>query len=310
MAKNLVELLPDGRLTALDRGYCFIAPHPKTSQQIQYAANSAADPATSFGEAIADYKAVLGRLAVSVTGQSGFQDWITAEDVNKKLHFLDQRADQLQTLFLNKTLTAAQTHPVSAVLLQQFFQIDGAMTVTATANLDSARNQLRQQYASEYSAFGADAATADAWLDSVLVLELAADLHEKEEMLIYDFVADAANLAGDGLDAFEGFFDVTYRKHDYDYGRSVAQQKLTLYKGQAGSIFANLHWTPKPIDPIDPNLNNVDLSQVDEAKRQQVKTQIFAAADAFLKELNVEIAVRKIIEVAFIDGRVKKLLSL
>jgi predicted acylesterase/phospholipase RssA len=310
MAKNLVELLPDGRLTALDRGYCFIAPHPKTSEQIQYAADSTADPATSFGAAIADYMAVLGRLAVSVIGQSGFQDWITAEDVNKKLHLLDQRAVQMQTLFLNKTLTPDQTRAVSDALLQQFFQVDGAMTATATANLGSARSQLRQQYALEYSGFGADVATADAWLDSILVLELAADLHEKEEMLIYDFVADTTKLAGGGLDAFEGFFDVSYRKHDYDYGRSVAQQRLNLYKDQPGSVFANLHWTPKPIDPIDPNLNNVDLSRVDEAKRQQVKTQITAAADAFLKELDVEIAVRKIIEVAFIDGRVKKLLSL
>jgi hypothetical protein len=129
-------------------------------------------------------------------------------------------------------------------------------------------------------------------------------------MLIYDFVADTTKLAGNGLEAFEGFFDVTYRKHDYDYGRSVAQQKLNSYKDQPGSIFANLHWTPKAIDPIDPNLNNVDLSHVDEAKRQQVKSQITSAADAFLQELGVEIAVRKIIEVAFIDGRVKKLLSL
>ena len=50
----------------------------------------------------------------------------------------------------------------------------------------------------------------------------------------------------------------------------MGQQKLGQYKAQPGSIFANLHWTPKPIDPIDPKLNHVDLSQVDEAKRQKV----------------------------------------
>jgi hypothetical protein len=310
MAKNLVELLPDGHLNALDRGYCFIAPQPKTSQEILYTTDPAADPSTAFGAAVADYKVVLDRIALSVIGQAGFQDWIMAEDINKKLHLLDKRADRLQNLFLNKTLTAAQTQPVSAALLQEFFQIDGTMTLTAKANLDAARDQLRQQYASEYSCFGVDLTTADAWLDSVLILELAAGLHEKEEMLIYDFVADATELAGNGLDAFEGFFDVSYRKHDYDYGRSVAQQKLRQYKAQPGSIFANLHWTPKPIDPIDPNLNHVDLSKVDENKRQKVKDQICAAADGLLQELNVDFAARKIIEAAFVDGAVKKLLSL
>jgi hypothetical protein len=280
MAKNLVELLPDGHLNALDRGYCFIAPQPKTSREIQYTADPAADPGTAFGGALADYKVVLERIALSVTGQAGFQDWIMAEEINEKLHLLDERADQLQRLFLNKTLTAAKARPVSTALLEQFFQIGSAMTPSATANLTAAREQLRRQYASEYSGFGADLTTADAWLDSVLVLELAAGLHEKEEMLIYDFVADTTQLAGNGLDAFEGFFDVSYRKHDYDYGRSVAQQKLMQYKVQPGSIFADLHWRPKPIDAIDPNLNHVDLSKVDEKRRQQVKDRLAARRTA------------------------------
>jgi len=310
MAKNLVELLPGGHLTAMDRGYLFIAPQPKTSQEIQYTADPKADPSTAFGAAVADYKVVLERILLSVMGQAGFQDWIMAESVNKKLHLLDERADQLQKLFLTKKLTAAQTQPVSSALLQGFFAIGGAMTAAAESNLDAARDQLRQQYASEYSAFGADKATADAWLDSVLVLELAAGLHEKEEMLIYDFVADTTKLAGNGLHAFEGFFDVKYRKHDYDYGRSVAQQKLREYATQPGSIFANLQWVPKPIDAIDPNLNQVDMSQVDKQKREQVKDQVSAAVDSFLQEGNIDFAARKIVELAFVDGRIKKLLAL
>jgi putative transposase len=89
----------------------------------------------------------------------------------------------------------------------------------------------------------------------------------KEEMLIYDFVADPKQLASNQLEAFEGFFEVSYRKHDYDYGRSVAQQKLAQYKTQPGSVFSNLHRAPKPIDPIDPSLNNPEMSKVDVNKR-------------------------------------------
>lgn len=309
MAKNFVEQLPDGRVTAMDRGYLFIAPQPKTSEQISFTTDPNADPSSAFGAGIADYKAVLSRLVSSIMGQAGFQDWITAEDVNEKLHLLDERADELQKLFLNRTLTAAQTLPVSAAILPSFFQIDGAMTPAAIANLNAARDQLRKQYATEYGGFGTDTNTADAWLDSVLVLELAANLHEKEEMLIFDFVADTAKLAGGGLEAFEGFFDVSYRKHDYDYGRSVAQQNLARYKAQGG-IFVDLHWTPRPIDPIDPTLNKVDMTKVDEDKRNKVKDQILSAADAFLQELGVNLAERKIVEIAFVDGQVKKMLAL
>jgi hypothetical protein len=309
MAKNLVEQLPDGRVTALDRGYLFIAPQPKSSAQIDFTADPKADPSGVFGSAVADYKAVLSRLLSSIMGQAAFQDWITAENVNEKLRLLDRRADQLQKLFLNHTLSAVQTQPVSAAILASFFQIGGAMTPAAVANLGAARDQLRQQYASEYAGFGPDTNTAEAWLDSVLVLELAAELHEKEEMLIYDFVADISKLAGNGLDAFGGFFDVSYRKHDYDYGRSVAQENLKRYKTQGG-VFGDLQWTPKPIDPIDPNLNNLGIAQIDEDKRGKVKDQILSAADAFLQELGVNLAERKIVEVAFVDGQVRKLLAL
>jgi Patatin-like phospholipase len=309
MAKNLVEQLPDGRVTALDRGYLFIAPQPKTSGQISFTTDPNADPSKAFGSAIADYKVVLFRLLSSIMGQADFQDWITAEDVNDKLHLLDKRADQLQALFLHNILTAAQTQPVSAAILPSFFQINGAMTPASVANLDAARDQLRKQYAPEYAAFGTDMNTADAWLDSVLVLELAANLHEKEEMLIYDFVADTTKLAGNGLDAFEGFFDVAYRKHDYDYGRSVAQENLGRYKAQGG-IFGDLHWTPRAIDTIDASLNNIDMTKIDEDKRNRVKDQLLSAADSLLQELGVNFGEREIVKITFVDAQVKQLLSL
>jgi hypothetical protein len=310
MAKNLVEMLPGGHLNADKRGYLFIAPHPKTSEDVPYTTDPNADPAKSFGAANADYKGLVERLAESVIGQSEFQDWMVAEQVNDKLRLLDKRADQLQALFLSGSLTAAQANPVSAALLHAFFKVDDVMTPSAIANLNAARTQLKQQYSLEYARFGGDIATADVWLDAVLVLELAAGLHEKEEMLIYDFVADTGRLASTGLEAFEGFFDVSYRKHDYDYGRSMGQKQLAMYQGQQGSVFANLHWTPKPIDPIDPNLNNLDMSKVDKSKRQQVYRQISNAAGDLLQELNVNLIIRKALMVFFIQGKIKRMLAL
>src|SRR5208282_4476848 len=127
---------------------------------------------------------------------------------------------------------------------------------------------------------------------------------------IYDFVADTRLLAGNGLQAFEGFFDVAYRKHDYDYGRSIGQQQLALYQRQPGSVFANLHWTPKPIDPIDPNMNALDMSKVDKKKRQQVYQQLCDAANSLLQELGENLLTRKALMSFYIEGKIKKMLAL
>ena len=307
LAKNLVERQPGGHQNADQRGYLFIAPRPKTSEAIQYTSDPNADPGTAFGAANANFKAVVERLAESVIGQSEFQDWMEAERINDKLLLLDQRASELQDLFLSGTLTAGVTTPVSAALLPRFFQQDKAMMLS---ELDAARTQLKQQYAGEYAAFGADHISADAWLDAVLVLELAAGLHEKEEMLIYDFIAETSKLASNGLEAFAGFFDASYRKHDYDYGRSIGQQQLAFYKALPGSVLANLHWTPKAIAPIDSNLNNLDMSKVDKNKRQQVYGQMCNAADTLLQELGQNLVVRKMVMTFFIKGQIKKMLAL
>lgn len=305
MAKNLVERIPGGRLNASDRGYLFVAPKQKSSTAVK----DSSSPTLGFDAATADYKVLASRLADSVIGESEFQDWAVAEGYNDQLCLLDKRADELQALFLNGTLTPALTLPVSKILLDSFFSIDHQMTPAAEANLNAARAQLKQQYASEYSKFSVQD-VASAWLDTVLVLELAAGLHNKEEMLIYDFVADPEKLASNGLMAFGGFFDVSYRKHDYDYGRTIAQQQLNKYKAQPGSVFANLHWTPKAIDPIDESLNNIQMAQVDEAKRQEVYKQISDAGNQLLEELDVDMLIRKPVMWFFIDKQIKKMLAL
>ncbi len=299
MAKNLVDKMPRGHLDADQRGYLFIAPHPKQSSDVHYTTDPKADPSYWFGAANANYKALLPRLAESVMGQAEFQDWVTAEGVNEKLQLLDDRARQLQEMFRDGTLTAAATKPVSSALLLAF----------ALPDLEAARTQLRHQYAVEHGKFE-DATTANAWLDAVLVLELAANLHEKEEMLIYDFVADPKQLASNQLEAFEGFFDVSYRKHDYDYGRSVAQDKLKEYRTPEKSVFFELQWEPSQIDPIDPNLDNLAMSKVDVNKRKKVYKQISKAADDLLAELDLNVLERKLVMFLVIKGKIKEMLSL
>jgi hypothetical protein len=123
-------------------------------------------------------------------------------------------------------------------------------------------------------------------------------------------VAQPELLASSGLMAFAGFFDVRYRKHDYDYGRSVVQKNLPIYQKQKNSVFSNLHWTPRPFDSIDQSLNNIQMAQVDKSKRQQVYDQISNSANELLKELNVNAFIRKPLMWFFIEGQIKKMLAL
>jgi hypothetical protein len=222
---------------------------------------------------------------------------------------LNDRADQLQVLFANGTLTPALTAPVAQVLLRALFAGGSQKPEDQQAALSAARNQLHQQFIVEYERFSSKV-LADAWLDALLVLERAARLQEKEEMLIYDFLADPKELASTGLMAFAGFFDQAYRKHDYDYGRDVAQQKLKEYRTRKDSVFANLNWTAKAIDPIDPKLSGLQMSQIDRGKRQQVYKQISASADQLLQEMKQNWFARQAILLFFLNGKIKKLLAL
>ncbi len=295
MAKNLVEKQVDGHLNASERGYLFIAPKPKTS-----------DAQSGFHQANANYKATIMQLASAVIGQAEFQDWAMAESINDKISALNRLADQLQVLFANLTLQPGQTTPVTTVVLEALFAQYGPAKPSA---LSAARSQLQSQFSLEYASF-ANPVTASAWLDALLVLEVAAGLHEKEEMYIYDFVADPKLLAGGGLFAFTGFFDVAYRKHDYDYGGSVAQQRIRGYMGSGAGLFSGLQWTPKTIDPINPAYNNLPMASVDEGKRRQVYNQIMDAVDALLSELGANWVERKAAEAFLIKSHVKKMLAL
>ena len=107
MAKNLVEQVPGGRLNAAQRGYLFIAPKQKSSSAVKNSPN----PEVGFDAATANYKILASALADSVVGQSEFQDWSVAEGYNDRLLLLDERAGELQGLFLRRD--ADSCHNVS-----------------------------------------------------------------------------------------------------------------------------------------------------------------------------------------------------
>ena len=86
-------------------------------------------------------------------------------------------------------------------------------------------------------------------IDSILVLETAAELNLKDEMYIYGITATNQELAGGGMFAFVGFFDLILRQHDYNLGRQKARAFLAQHWNRTPeqwTALPSLHRTSVP----------------------------------------------------------------
>lgn len=296
LAKNLVDLI-DQHQHSSERGYLFVAPDPKAS--------------TADGQFTADtanFKNLGGRLVNAIFNQARFHDWIEAEEVNDQIDLFNTRAEQLCKLFQNGTISASAVQAVSQPLLAQFFNSSQA------SDLAAAREQLIQQFLPEYRQLsgpgGPGQEAADAWIDAILIFELAADLHEKDEMYIYAVTATDKELAGSQLMAFLGFFDQTYRQHDYDVGRTKAQNFLANPSAQKPGPLSTIQYSPQPIRAVDPELANLQISKVSRQKREQLSQSLCNRADILLQELGLSAVLRKTVEEFFVNKKIDAFLGL
>lgn len=223
LAKNLVDEI-DKHLNTENRSYLFVSPGALAST----AQNSAANKM--------NFQMMLAALVNAIYNQAGFRDWIEAESVNAAISVFNKRAIQLLALFKATPEIAPTLQPAVEALLPQFQRTPN--------QLASDRLQLRMQYATEFAQL--PIAAANTWLDSLLLLELAADLHTRDEMYIYSVSADRKDLAGAGLFSFFGFLYRDFREHDYDLGRQKAQALLTSLHAVSEGKLPTLIYTPNP----------------------------------------------------------------
>ena len=292
MAKNLVDLIDHHQQTET-RSYLFVSPTP-------------VDPSlSSMTDKQASFKPMLGALIQAIYNQAGFRDWIEAESVNAAVSLLNQRAAELFTLFSNHTLKASDIRNVTQILLSRL--------QPSAVDLQAARTQLQKQFAAEYANLSAliGSSEADTWIDTVLLLELAADLHEKDEMLIYSITAEKTDLAGAGIFSFLGFLYRNFRDHDYDLGRQKSQAFLTNLQQASGGKLPQLNYTPKPIHAIQPTPpGGFTASMIPKQNRKDLYNAVAKAVDNFLEQEGLNWVVRKGIEAFYVDGKIKKMLDL
>ncbi len=275
MAKNLVDL-NDFHRDQDSRYYLFVSPHAK-------------DPSTNdtLHAGNADYFHLIVRLVSVAMGQSGFQDWITAKGVNAQLALLDNRAEGLRDAILDHKIDVPCLATTSTSVLQLFFPTGDHLAPGSRVRetLDEARARIASQYHDWIGDLAAIPGASDAFRDAVLAFETSAGLGARDCMTIYGITAKDSELAGAGLEAFLGFFDQSFRDHDYDVGRSHARKVLQDSALSAPGALGPIRYTGDAIRPIDSRLDGLKLRNVPEADLKAFKSGMRKRLNEMLREL-------------------------
>lgn len=278
LAKNLVDMLDPNHEQHDQRFYLFVAPGLRESVM---------DKNGSFAAAGANYVKTGARLVSAIFNQARYRDWVRVETLNRQVERLDAEAAKLASLFRDGRLASADLKIADAALLPVVYPID--------EERDAALHRLQTQYSSEYNALGGGANGAE-FIKAVAVLERLLGVSNYDIMKVYSISASNEELAGSALMAFAGFFDQTYRQHDYDMGRLKAQEVIAELNRNAvaappeaqpslGPInyTADANALPRP----NPSLNCVDLHQLSSSQRKSLKAQVQDRVNTALEELNV-----------------------
>jgi len=226
------------------------------------------------------------RLLETYIGQAVFRDWIEAEQVNVQIDLLDLRAKELTSALTSGTIDAAELASTSQqILLLMYPAAPAGQSKAGEETEQQALTRLARQYADEIQSLGGDSTLkAIAFLHGILTLEKAANLGERDRMRIYGIVTDAEKLAGAGLFAFIGFFDQVFRDHDYDWGRTIAQQLLAKPLFQAPGQLGPIRYTPAAIRPINAALSGILLKDIPKADVNTLRVGLIRRAKQIIAD--------------------------
>ena len=307
LAKNLVDLIDrpsegpaSSYQNADSRFYLYVAPGAKTS---------GAD--ISFTADDAQFLPTAQMLVKAVLHQARFQDWVNAEKINDQINVFNLRAEQLYEALQNGKLDPAVLQNAADALLPGLFQTQPSPAPGVRDDTQGgACARLRQQFKKESTELlKISPAVEKAWIESILVLETAAELNLKDEMYIYGITATNQELAGGGMFAFLGFFDLALRQHDYNLGRQKARSFLAQHRNRAAEREAGSPEPPPDIGPIrydptnaipdilvpdrDPKTGDVLVSKLDPKVRERLLKTVSQRLDQLLGEVFADLRVPK-----------------
>jgi Patatin-like phospholipase len=234
----------------------------------------------------------LQRIAGAIFQQARFHDWIMAEDVNERIRRFDEKAEALKKDILvakgdPRHVDWRSLQPTTDALLPVLYRHEQAV-------IETERKRLRALFADDIheiaQKLGADGpAAAAVWLDAMLAFERAAELDDKEEMIIYGVTATREELASDLISAFGGFFEERFRRHDYLVGREKARAFLLSQapgKAKQGDI-GPIRYPNPPAIPVHENLGGVGIGALSKQQREKLRECLLERVSESLKELKV-----------------------
>ncbi len=263
MAKLLVDEI-DRHEDVVNRFFLFVSPGSK---------DSTATSRHGFNAGNADLKHTTMQLVGAIFAQARFQDWITADGINREIEIFNRRAMELHALLGKEPGLAANLQAATNALLPLLLPDECAKS--------QARQRLQKQFKPEYDALETSATgVKDIWIDSILTLETAAGLGASDEMKIYGVTARDSELASSPLCAFTGFFDRRFRDHDYDVGRLKAR---ALLQNRLFGLPSPIVYQTESVRPLDPKLAGMQLKDMEAGLRRQVRDGLRMRALASMK---------------------------
>jgi hypothetical protein len=301
LAKRLVDEIDNHRND--QRFYVFVAPGMRQSASNTFSAQSAS---TFF-----NYWNTGKTLITAVFNQARYRDLENVERINRRIDLFDRQASALADLLIAGTTKGLDLKPATDAILPGLFP--GFAAGQPTPDVEGARGRLKMQFREEYQKIvdAVGVSSADAWIDAVCVLEAVAALGPKDQMRVFAITEDADKLAGDDLYAFGGFFDESYRQHDYDRGRQSVRDFIVWLNGTANSGLGPIQYSKAqtPIS-IDTSLDGLKVQSLPLDKRQQLRDRLHDRIHDFLEELGIGWVGREAVDMAFLNKFLNSALGL
>lgn len=219
------------------------------------------------------------RLLTAIRGQAAFKDYLAADKINNRLRWRNRARDLVLDIASaiapeDADQLAAQSEGALRGVLQE--KRDASFVPGQGLGFDEEMERVWLELEETPEAAEVSAHTKRLACSMLALLDQVADLRRKSEVTIYAvaptwFVPPGGQdrqrveLAGEFLSAFGGFFDRSYRQHDFDLGRAVAGSVMSRRPASGPDlelqILRDVNDREGLPTPLDPNVNSSPLAK-------------------------------------------------
>ncbi len=280
----------DGGVLSPCRIFLLVDPNLNSSKQNADFFRPEAAPGSFLGNGLFANVKRLGEMALA---EAEAKDWLRVGRVNTQLAWRDAFVSQL-----GATMQVLPDDSVAGLKTEIDAQVETIVAKKRELARDSGRdfdpNYLKTRLL-RVAAHHADqieaitAAPADLrqqlFVRNVFVLNNIAVLDSKRPMNLFAIGAKGEQTAGDALFALAGFFEQTWREHDYRLGRRNAHRLLPEflavpdYDREGGATGHNRQYDP---EPNWPDMGAITMADAPDGKRRKFIDLVVADADRVL----------------------------